>query len=448
MRAIQKILVIGYVWPEPRSSAAGSRMLKLLQLLRAEAWQVVFASAAALSPHRADLSALGIEEKPIELNADSFDHFIQAYQPDVVLFDRFFTEEQFAWRVEQHCPHALRVLETVDLHCLREARHRLLKQQQAACQDEAARRDCPAVQADAAQLFASMADDDVAKREIAAIYRSDLSLMMSHVEIDLLYRYFSVPMRLLMHSDAIDTPAISSMPARLGFAARQDFLSIGNFRHAPNWDAVLWLQQAIWPRIHRALPAARLLIAGSYPPPKAQALHQPKAGVWVLGWVDDALHSMAQARVCLAPLRFGAGIKGKLVDAMASGTPSVTTSIGAESMAGDHAWGGAIADHGAQFAEAAIRLYQNESEWQQAQAAGDQIYQHYWDQPARQHDFTKKLRQLHQDLAYHRRQNFTGAMLRHHSHQSTHYLARWIAEKNRHVQQPEQPDHADKLVGS
>jgi len=127
MRAIQKILVIGYVWPEPRSSAAGSRMLKLLQLLRAEAWQVVFASAAALSPHRADLSALGIEEKPIELNADSFDHFIQAYQPDVVLFDRFFTEEQFAWRVEQHCPHALRVLETVDLHCLREARHRLLR---------------------------------------------------------------------------------------------------------------------------------------------------------------------------------------------------------------------------------------------------------------------------------------------------------------------------------
>lgn len=434
MNVIKKILVIGYVWPEPRSSAAGSRMLMLLRLLRAQQWQVVFASAAALSVHRADLKELEIEEKPIELNAASFDQFVQAYQPDVVLFDRFFTEEQFGWRVEQNCPQAIRVLETVDLHCLREARHRLLKQAQASCQDAQRRQNVDAVSADGAQLFASMAEDETAQREIAAIYRCDLSLMMSHVEIDLLQQYFSVPSALLLHSDAL---AISAPATRPAFAARQDFLSIGNFRHAPNWDAVLWLQQVIWPLIHRALPQARLLIAGAYPPPKAQALHHPRSGLHVIGWVDDALTTMAQARVCLAPLRFGAGIKGKLVDAMACGTPSVTTSIGAESMADDLPWGGVVAQSAAQIADAAIQLYQDQAAWQQAQQRGDQIFTQHWQAPANARQLITRLQQLHDNLPAHRRHNFTGAMLRHHHHQSTYYFSRWIEEKNRRVSDPQ-----------
>lgn len=430
MTTIKKILVIGYVWPEPRSSAAGSRMLLLLRLMRAQDWQVVFASAAALSTHRADLSELAIAEKSIELNADSFDQFVQGYQPDVVLFDRFFTEEQFGWRVEKMCPQAMRVLETVDLHCLREARHRLLKQKQAACLDESQRKSCDAISADGATLFANMAADDVAQREIAAIYRCDLSLLMSQVEIDLLQQFFSVPAALLMHSDAIE---IAAPIVRPSYAVRQDFLSIGNFRHAPNWDAVLWLQQSIWPLIHHALPQARLLIAGAYPPPKAQALHQPRLGVHVVGWIDDAHTAMGQARVCLAPLRFGAGIKGKLVDAMACGTPSVTTSIGVESMAGDLPWGGVVAQSAAQIAAAAIQLYQNEDAWQQAQQRGDLVFQQRWQQQPGAQQLISRLQQLQGDLRAHRLQNFTGAMLRHHQHQSTHYFSRWIAEKNRQV---------------
>lgn len=428
MTIIKKILVIGYVWPEPRSSAAGSRMLMLLRFMRKQNWQVVFASAAALSTHRADLSELEITEQSIQLNADSFDQFVQAYQPDVVVFDRFFTEEQFGWRVEKICPQAMRVLETVDLHCLREARHRLLKQQQAACADESQRKNCDAINADGATLFNSMASDDVAQREIAAIYRCDLSLLMSQVEVALLQQFFSVPAALLLHSDAIDITAPTVRPA---YAARQDFLSIGNFRHAPNWDAVLWLQQSIWPLIRRALPQARLLIAGAYPPPKAQALHQPKAGVHVLGWVEDAHTVMGQVRVCLAPLRFGAGIKGKLVDAMACGTPSVTTNIGAESMAGDLPWGGAIADSGVQIAAAAIQLYQEQTAWQQAQQRGDLIFQQRWQPQADAQQLINRVLQIHENLGAHRLHNFTGAMLRHHQHQSTRYFSKWIAEKNR-----------------
>jgi len=92
---MKRLLIIGYVWPEPKSSAAGGRMLELIELFLSQNWQVVFASAAALSEHRADLPSLGVQEKSIELNNASFNEFIAELKPDAVLFDRFFTEEQF-----------------------------------------------------------------------------------------------------------------------------------------------------------------------------------------------------------------------------------------------------------------------------------------------------------------------------------------------------------------
>src|SRR6218665_3183287 len=116
-----RALVIGYVWPEPKSSAAGTRMVELVQLLLHMGYQVTFASAAALSEHRFDLKSIGVEEKPIALNCSSFDDFVRELQPALVLFDRFFTEEQFGWRVENTCPDALRILDTEDLHSLRNA---------------------------------------------------------------------------------------------------------------------------------------------------------------------------------------------------------------------------------------------------------------------------------------------------------------------------------------
>jgi hypothetical protein len=144
---MQKVLVIGYVWPEPRSSAAGSRMIELLELFRAQGWQVIFASAAALSEHRADLRELGVPEVSIALNCDSFDAYVAELQPDLVLFDRFFTEEQFAWRVERACPTPLRVLDNSDLHSQREARQQLLKSAQQGCSGEADKHQLTAVQA-------------------------------------------------------------------------------------------------------------------------------------------------------------------------------------------------------------------------------------------------------------------------------------------------------------
>lgn len=402
--------------------------MELLELFCAQNWQVTFASAAALSEHRADLTALGIPEIQIALNCDSFDQFVAGLQPDMVLFDRFFTEEQFAWRVERACPKALRVLDTSDLHSLREARQQLLKAAQQACVNESEKQQVGAVTAGANPLFDAMADLDTAKREVAAIFRSDLTLMISGFEMQLLQQAFSVPAALL-HDCALMLIPCAHQPAP--FAERAHFISIGNFRHAPNWDSVLWLKHALWPLVRQRLPQAQLHVYGAYPPPKATALHNPKQGFHVLGWADDAHQVMGKARVCLAPLRFGAGIKGKLADAMACGTPSVTTAIGSEGMHGDMPWGGAVVDSAADFADAAVALYEDENRWLQAQAQGLAILQQRFDRPRLGAELITRLTQLSENLEAHRRNNFIGQMLRHHSLKSTQYMSQWIAAKNK-----------------
>ncbi|MGL4315153.1 MAG: glycosyltransferase family 4 protein [Pseudomonas sp.] len=418
---MHNVLIIGYVWPEPRSSAAGSRMIELIELFRTQGWQVTFASAAALSEHRADLAALGVPEVPITLNCDSFDAFVSQLQPDLVLFDRFFSEEQFGWRVERCCPDALRILETCDLHSLRDARQRLLKSAQQHGSEAPS-----AVTASRAELFQAMGDDDLAQREIAAIYRCDLSLVISDFELQLLQEEFGVPAALLHHCTLMLIPTATEQPS---FEQRAHFLSIGNFRHAPNWDAVLWLKQQLWPLIRQRLPQAQLHVYGSYTPPKATALHNPKQGFHVLGWADDAHAVMVQARVCLAPLRFGAGIKGKLADAMACGTPSVTTPIGSEGMAGELPWGGAVVGAAQAFAEAAVALHEDQALWQQAQANGARILGERFDRQQSGQDLLERLQTLRSNLQAERRANFVGSMLRHHLHKSTQYMSQWIAVK-------------------
>ncbi|HTD05151.1 glycosyltransferase [Undibacterium sp.] len=432
--AIKNVLIIGYVWPEPRSSAAGSRMMEFIELFRQQQWQVTFASAAALSEHRADLPALGVEEQAIAVNCDKFDRFIAGLQPDLVLFDRFFTEEQFGWRVEKICPHALRVLDTVDLHSLRDARQRLLKLAQQAAGSEQQKQSVGPVCASAAELYAAMAADDMAQREIGAIYRSDLSLLISDAELEFLQQQFAVPAGLLQHC-ALMSVASPHSEAGLEFAQRRHFISIGNFRHAPNWDAVLWLKHALWPAIRQQLPQAELHVYGAYPPPKASALHNPRQGFHVLGWADDAHSVMAHSRVCLAPLRFGAGLKGKLADAMLCGTPSVTTAIGTEGMCGALPWAGAVAADSAGFVAGAVALYQDPAKWQEAQQHGRDILQHRFSRQSIAEDLLLRLQDAKKNQDSYRQQNFTGAMLRHHLHKSTQYMSQWIAAKNRSADQ-------------
>lgn len=405
-----KALVIGYVWPEPGSSAAGSHMLSILKVFKQQGWQVEFSTPAQVTDHMVDLDKEGITSEAIKLNDNHFDDYIIQYQPDIVLFDRFMMEEQFGWRVDKHCPNALKILDTEDLQCLRDARYQAHKASRDLMQQDLA--------------------SDLAKREIAAILRCDISLIISSFEMSLLIDTFNIAPSLLHHLPfMVDLDATPK--ATRDFDERQHFMTIGNFRHAPNWDAVLYLQ-SLWPLIRKKLPQAELHIYGAYPPPKATALNNVKAGFLIKGWVDSAHTVMESARVCLAPLRFGAGLKGKLLDAMVMQTPSVTTSVGAEGMFGPKApWPGAVADGADVFVGAAVNLYKDKTEWEQAQGNAEYHLQYQFNGEMLAKKLISKIKNVQENLASHRQGNFTGAMLKHHTMMSTKYMSQWIMEKNK-----------------
>ncbi len=413
MESVSRVLIIGFVWPEPNSSAAGSRMVQLLQLFQQNGFEVTFASAAMDSEHMVDLDALGVAKQPIVLNCSNFDAFIQEFNPSVVLFDRFMIEEQFGWRVAAYCPDALRILDTEDLHCLRLARQKAVKTHLVFSTD-------------------ALLEEPVAKREIASILRCDLSLMVSEVEIELLQSAFKIDAALLYYLPLVfETVTAKGQLGLLTFEERQDFVFIGNFLHEPNWDAVQYLKEVIWPLISKELPNVNLRIYGAYPSQKVLQLHQPKSNFHIMGRAADANQVVGQARVVLAPLRFGAGIKGKLLEAMQCGTPSVTTAIGAESMHGSLPWNGFVAEEPEVFASAAVKLYKEADIWRQAQQNGFAIIENRYLKALHFDAVIDKIQILRANLTQHRLHNFMGAMLQHHTLSSTKYMSRWIEEKSK-----------------
>ena len=413
MIANQHVLIIGFVWPEPNSSAAGGRMVQLISIFKEQGFEVTFASPAMDSDYMVDLNSLGVKKKSIALNCSSFDVFVKELNPSIVLFDRFMIEEQFGWRVAENCPNALRLLDTEDLHCLRLARQKAFKENRPFSTDD-------------------LLEEDVAKREIASILRCDVSLMISEYEMELLQTVFKIDSKILYYLPLLLEPIEDSMIQKSpSFEERNYFVFIGNFLHEPNWNAVQYLKETIWPLIRKQLPEAVLHIYGAYPSQKVLQLHQPKQGFYIMGRADDAQEVVKNARVVLAPLRFGAGIKGKLLEAMQCGTPSVTTTIGAESMCGDLPWSGFVTDNPQVFADKAIELYQEKLLWLKAQKNGFEIVEKRYLKSVFENDFVEHILETQTHLKQHRLHNFMGSMLQHHTLTSTKYMSRWIEEKNR-----------------
>ncbi len=408
----QNILIIGFVWPEPNSSGAGTRMLQLIDLFQQQGWKITFASAASDSDFMFDLTSIGVEKVSIALNDSAFDAFVKALDPSIVLFDRFMVEEQFGWRVAENCPDALRILDTIDLHSLRLARQKASKAQRDFGVDD---------------LFS-----DTAKREIASMLRSDLSLLISESEMELLQNQFKIDPQLLHYLpfivDPIDANAESQWPT---FEERKDFIFIGNFLHEPNWDAVQFLKTDIWPLIRKQLPEASMRIFGAYPSQKVFQLHKPEEKFLIMGRAENAVEVVKNARVVLAPMRFGAGAKTKLLEAMQCGTPSITTTIGAESMPGNLPWNGVITDETPEMVTAAIQLYTEKELWRLAQQNGIAIVNDRYSKVLFAGHFIARILAVQADLKKHRLDNFVGAILQHHTMASTKYMSKWIEEKNK-----------------
>lgn len=450
LNPVLRLLAIGTVWPEPGSSAAGVRMLQLLQTFISEGYEVIFASTAQRSDHSFDLKSLGITEIPILLNHASFNQQLEEWVPQVVLFDRFITEEQFGWRVADTCPDAIRILDTEDLHFLRSARKSVALSGK---MDDQLASDCETIE--------DLKNDPVAVREVASVYRCDLTLIISWAEFELLTKHFGIPEALLFYMPYLEAEVEAKVEGEAegeGFGERRDFVSIGNFLHPPNWDAVMLLKSQIWPEIRRQLPQAELHVYGAYASAKVEQFHSPGEGFHVMGRAGDVDTVLRRYRVMLAPLRFGAGIKGKLVDAFRNGLPAVTTRIGAEGI--QHPWLGSpvcddaerdiipkipglnmaevarlrpllIAESTSAFIESAVRLYQNEEVWEKSASEGKLLHGKLFANPEYVKTLLKRISELSGSLSGHRMANFTGKMLMHHTLASSRYMSKWIEEKER-----------------
>ncbi|WP_298634828.1 glycosyltransferase [uncultured Umboniibacter sp.] len=404
-----RVLMIGYVWPEPTSSAAGRHFMSLAKLFAAKASRLCIASAAERTEYSENISELGYESQQLELNSASFDEFVSQFAPQLVVFDRFMTEEQFGWRVSQYCPNAIKVLDTEDLQSLREERRRC-------------------VMAEEEFRVERLLNAEKFKRELAAIHRSDLSLIISPHEHQLLVNTFKVPSsHLALLPFLIEAEELEVAPKP--YTEREGAVAIGNFRHAPNWDSVRELYR-LWPRVREQLPAATLSIYGAYLPPKAMQLNQPKQGFTIKGRADDALSVISRAKVLLAPLRFGAGLKGKLLEAAIVGTPSVTTNIGAEGMLMElDQWPGVVVSDDESFVAATIRLLCDDEYFNERQRHTKPFLSQFAAQKWMDNLTDRLTNILEIGIETHRQGNLTGLLMNYHGAKSYQFMSQWIQVK-------------------
>jgi len=374
-------------------------------------------------------------------------------QPTICLFDRFFAEEAYSFVVRDAVPDALRVLDTQDLHFLRNGRHDVLK---AATKKGGLKslRDIVG--------HVPGADSPALLRELAALYRSDLSIMCSPVEVEMLKLYYGLtPSNVALSSFLCSAAPLAEIP---GYAERQHFMTIGNFKHPPNMDSVKWLAGELWPEIRQRLAAigmeVEMHIYGAYPSQEAMQLNQPKQGLRVLGHAPS-LDIMRNYRACLTPLRFGAGLKGKVLDSWAHGLPVCTTPIGAEGLFaegyppggtldswlnGDEmsptraaidggesgGWGGTwAATTSDEIASDAVRMYSDEALWTACQTQGYELLQSLFSAEENKASLYRDIAAAMEGMARNRQGDYVGSMLWHQNNRATEFFSRWVELKER-----------------
>ena len=194
--------------------------------------------------------------------------------------------------------------------------------------------------------------------------RADATLVVSDAERDLLRR--EVP-GLAVHRVSLIEQVHTEVP---GYDDREGFYFVGGFEHPPNVDAVLWFGAEVLPAIRRELPRATFHVLGSKTPEAVHALEGE--GVVVTGHVPEMERYLLGCRLSIAPLRYGAGIKGKVTQSLAWGLPCVMTPIAAEGIGLTHGTDALIAEEPADFARSVIDAYRDRELWQRLSAAGRQ----------------------------------------------------------------------------
>jgi hypothetical protein len=280
---------VHYSWL-PCCRTAGVRTSDLIAAFQQRGWAAAYASPSTANEHTEQLRTAGVATFACQPNREhQLATVLEAVQPTVVVFDRFYAEEAFSFRVRELAPAALRVLDMQDFHALRAARQQLIESSNGSgSSGGGGDADLSAIQAALACRPDAAAGDCL--RELAAIHRSDLTLVCSPVELQLLTQHYGIPASKLVLAPFFAPPSpYAPRPAATDaehssacppFAERRHLLMIGNWRHPPNLDSARWTCSEVWPALKAALPpehrqGVELHMYGAYPAGAAQQLHRP-----------------------------------------------------------------------------------------------------------------------------------------------------------------------------
>lgn len=349
--ARQRMLVIDACMLTPDHDAGSVRMQALLEIATTLKCKVTFVAdnLEYREPYVGALQQRGIEvlfhpyvRSIPELLAKRGREF------DVIVMSRHYIAARHIDTVRRAAPDALIVFDTVDLHFVREERLAALEGGRAA----------------------AMSARNKRSEELALIAKADVTLVVSPAEQDVL-RDLAPAARVMLLStihEAVERVA--------PWETRNGLVFFGGFQHPPNVDAMLWYARAIVPLVRRALPGVKTYVVGSRVTPSIQALASDD--LVVLGYVPDIGRYLEGCRVSISPLRYGAGVKGKINTAMSHGVPVVATSASIEGMHLADGRDVLVADDPEAFASAIARAYSDRALWDRLSAAGLQNVRRYF----------------------------------------------------------------------
>lgn len=343
-RGQPQVLIIDASTPMPDHDSGSLRLVNLMRLLCEQGGHAVFlpADLQHVKPYTEALQRLGVEVwyVPFASRATAWlrEHGMRF---QTVIVCRHHVAKAFMPLLRKYAPQARIVFDTVDLHYLREQR--------------------------GAELAGHRAPAAVAARtralELDCIARADLTIVVSDEERQLLS--LELPTARVETLSNLHQLAGPGLP----FAQRRDLVFVGGFRHPPNADAVAWFVQAVFPLVRAHLPQVRFHCIGGNVTAQIRAL-DTSPGVLVHGHLADITPYMDGCRIAIAPLRFGAGVKGKVNLSMAHGQPVVATSCAAEGMHLTDGHDVVVADDAEAFAARIVELYRDEALWQRLSTNG------------------------------------------------------------------------------
>ena len=350
-RACGRVLIVDAYTPTPDQDSGSLRMTNLMRLLRESGYAVYFLpdNRAHAGHYTNDLQALGVEALYHPFVSDPIAWLrVRGGELDAIILSRHYVATNYVGLARLYAPQARLIFDTVDLHYLRELR--------------------------AAELGGSADMAQQAERtrtqELKLMRECDVTLVVSAVEKEFLSRE-------LPHARV---EVLSNVHAVYGrrreFADRHDLVFVGGFQHPPNIDAVLWFVREVFPLVRARAPALRFHVIGSKAP--KQILELAHDGVTIHGYVDNIAPFMDGCRLSVAPLRYGAGVKGKVNMAMSYGLPVVATTPAVEGMHVRDGEDVLIADTPEAFAAAILRAYDNAALWEKLSDNGlANVRQHF-----------------------------------------------------------------------